>query len=68
MTNIIFTRSEVETLLDGLLNTQGVLNRVDYDCDNTDPKNVEKTAPFAVGYSKSNIYSLVEYLQNKLED
>lgn len=68
MNDITFTRSEVETLLDGLLNTQGVLNRVDYECDNMDPENVEKTAPFAVGYSKSNIHALVEYLQNKLED
>ena len=67
MTDITFTRSEVETLLDGLLNTQGVLNRVDYECDNMNPENVEKTAPFAVGYSKSNIYAMVEYLQNKLE-
>ena len=67
MTDITFTRSEVETLLDGLLSTEGVLNRVDYDCDNMDPKNVEKTAPYAVGYSKSTVQALVEYLQNKLE-
>ncbi len=67
MTDITFTRSEVESLLDGLLNTQGVLNRVDYECDSMDPENVEKTAPFAVGYTKSNIHAVVEYLQNKLE-
>ena len=67
MTDITLTRSEVETLLDGLLDTQGVLDRVDYYCDNMDPKNVEKTAPFAVGYSKSTVNSVIEYLQNKLE-
>ena len=67
MTDITFTRSEIESIMNGLLDTQNVLNRVDYECDNTNPKNVEKTAPFAIGYSKSNINILVEYFQNKLE-
>ena len=58
MTDITFTRSEIESIMNGLLDTQNVLNRVDYECDNTNPKNVEKTVGFFKGFERAVFWSL----------
>ncbi len=57
------TESQLEVVLESIQETLKVLDRVDYDCDNNDPKNVEKTAPYAVGYSKATLESLIETIQ-----
>jgi len=53
------TESQLEVVLESIQHTLDVLDRVDYQCDNNDPKNVEKTAPYAVGYSKETLKSLI---------
>ena len=50
-------------LIESLQNTLKVLDNVDYECDNMDPKNVEKTAPYAIGYAKAEIATLMETVQ-----
>ena len=57
------TESQLEVVLESIQETLKVLDRVDYQCDNMDPKNVEKTAPYAVGYSRETLRSLIDTIQ-----
>tara|TARA_R100001163_G_scaffold1811_4_gene2849 strand:+ start:1702 stop:1908 length:207 start_codon:yes stop_codon:yes gene_type:complete len=57
------TDSQLESILESLQNTINVLNNVDYKCDNMDPKNIEKTAPYAIGYAKAEVTTLMETVQ-----
>ena len=54
------TESQLEVVIESIQDALNVLDRVDYECDNLNPKNVEKTAPYAVGYSKETLRSLIE--------
>lgn len=54
---------QMNILIESLQNTLKVLDNVDYECDNMDPKNVEKTAPYAIGYAKAEIATLMETVQ-----
>lgn len=57
------TDSQLESILESLQNTINVLNNVDYKCDNMNPKNIEKTAPYAIGYAKAEVTTLMETVQ-----
>tara|TARA_R100001126_G_C4841058_1_gene156942 strand:+ start:790 stop:993 length:204 start_codon:yes stop_codon:yes gene_type:complete len=57
------TDSQLESILESLQNTINVLNNVDYKCDKMDPKNIEKTAPYAIGYAKAEVTTLMETVQ-----
>tara|TARA_B100001778_G_C18565481_1_gene619900 strand:- start:904 stop:1116 length:213 start_codon:yes stop_codon:yes gene_type:complete len=56
-------QSEFEVILESLEHLQDVLNDVNYDSDVSNPQNVKQTAPYAVGYSKETISSLIETLK-----
>ena len=56
-------QSEFEVILESLQDLQQVLNNVNYDCDASNPKNVKQSAPYAVGYSKETISSLIDTLK-----
>jgi len=53
------TDSQLDSIIDSLQDTINVLNKVDYECDNMNPKNIEKTAPYAIGYSKASVLELL---------
>ena len=57
------TDSQLESIIQSLQQTLNVLNNVDYKCDNMDPKNVKKTAPYAIGYAKAEVATLMETVQ-----
>tara|TARA_B100000073_G_C23461896_1_gene463748 strand:+ start:417 stop:617 length:201 start_codon:yes stop_codon:yes gene_type:complete len=57
------TESQLEVVIESIQDALNVLDRVDYECDNMNPKNVEKTAPYAVGYSKETLRSLIDTIQ-----
>ena len=57
------TNTEFETLVESLESTLKVLRNVDYKIDSTDPKNVEKTSPYAIGYSRASIVSILQTLE-----
>jgi hypothetical protein len=57
------TNTEFETLVESLESTLKVLRNVDYDIDSTDPKNVEKTSPYAIGFSRASILSILQTLE-----
>ena len=57
------TDSQLERIIESLQQTLNVLNNVDYKCDDMDPKNVEKTAPYAIGYAKAEVATLMETVQ-----
>jgi hypothetical protein len=58
------TDSQLENIIQSLQNTINVLNNVDYQCDEMNPKNVEKTAPYAIGYAKAEVTNLMETVQS----
>tara|TARA_B100001758_G_scaffold101624_1_gene86970 strand:+ start:4580 stop:4783 length:204 start_codon:yes stop_codon:yes gene_type:complete len=57
------TDSQLESIIESLQQTLNVLNNVDYKCDNMDPKNIEKSAPYAIGYAKAEVATLMETVQ-----
>ena len=57
------TDSQLESIIESLQQTLNVLNNVDYKCDNMDPKNIEKSAPYAIGYAKAEVANLMETVQ-----
>ena len=42
-------------------------HKVDYEVDNSDPANIEKTAPHAVGYSQAAMRSVIADLKDILK-
>ena len=65
---ITIHKYELEILLEGIEETLRVVSGVDYSADTMDPRNVEKTAPYAVGYSKENLRLIHETLTRMMED
>ncbi len=63
MEPITVPQTHFDTIVESVEEVLKVLNNVDYDVDTSDPENVTKTAPYAVGYSKSVIYSLLSNLK-----
>ena len=68
MEPITISRSHYETLVESIEEVLKVLNKVDYDCDSDDPKNVCYTAPYAVGYSQSVVTQLLSNLKTIQEN
>ena len=56
------TNTEFENLVESLESTLKVLQNVDYNVDSMNPKNVEKTSPYAIGFSRASIVSILETL------
>ena len=65
---ITIHKYELEILLEGIEDTLRVMSGVDYNVDNYDPRNVEKTAPYAVGYSRSSLRLIHDTLTRMMED
>jgi|TARA_E500000318_G_scaffold52106_1_gene48697 hypothetical protein len=65
---ITIHKYELEILLEGIEDTLRVVSGVDYSTDSYDPRNVEKTAPYVVGYSKSSLRLIHETLTRMMED
>ena len=65
---ITIHKYELEILLEGIEDTLRVMSGVDYGVDNYDPRNIEKTPPYAVGYSKSSLRLIHETLTRMMED
>lgn len=65
---ITIHKYELEILLEGIEETLKILSGVDYTTDSSDPRNVEKTAPYAVGYSRSNLRLIHETLTRMKKD
>ena len=58
---------KLQRIIDSLNNALNVLYNVDYDADSSIPENIEKTAPFAVGYGRTAVKYAVEDLTNILK-
>lgn len=65
---ITIHKYELEILLSGIEDTLRVMSDVDYSTDAMDPRNIEKTAPYAVGYSKSSLRLIHDTLTRMMED
>jgi hypothetical protein len=65
---ITIHKYELEILLEGIEDTMKVLSGVDYTVDKYDPRNVEKTAPYSIGYSRSSLRAIHETLTRMMED
>jgi hypothetical protein len=65
---ITIHKYELEILLEGIEDTMKVLSNVDYTVDKYDPRNVEKTAPYSIGYSRSSLRVIRETLSRMIKD
>ena len=65
---ITIHKFELEILLEGIEDTLKVMEHVDYSADAMDPRNIETSAPYAVGYSKSSLRLIHETLTRMMED
>ncbi len=68
MDPITISRSHYDTIVESVEEVLKVLNKVNYDCDDSDPKNVCHTAPFAVGYSQSVVTQILSNLKTIKEN
>ena len=68
MKPITISQGHYDAIVESVEEVLKVLNKVDYDCDDLDPKNVCHTAPFAVGYSQSVITQLLSNLKTIQEN
>ena len=57
-----FTVSEplMEVLQESIQHALNVCYKVEYGYDSSDPANIEKCAPYAIGYSKATLESLLD--------
>jgi hypothetical protein len=62
MKTITVPVTTIERLLDGLVSAQNVCLSVDYSSDD-----YEKSAPFAVGYSKATISCMIDDLRHLID-
>ena len=56
---IQISKYNIESIIDTLNAALEACEKVDYNVDETNPENVEKTAPYAVGYSRASIQSAI---------
>jgi hypothetical protein len=68
MDSITISKSHYDTIVESVEEVLKVLNKVNYDCDDTDPKNVCHTAPFAVGYSQGVVSQILSNLKTIKEN
>lgn len=66
---ITIHKQELEILIEGIEDTLKVLSEVDYTSDNIDPRDVKKSSPYAVGYSRESLKHVHETLTRmKMDD
>ena len=65
---ITIHKYELEILLEGIEDTLRVMSGVDYTVDKYDPRNVENTAAYSIGYSQSNLRLIHDTLTRMIED
>jgi len=58
---------KLQRVIDSLNIAINMCNKVDYDADSSLVENIEKTAPHAVGYSKTAMRYAVQDLENVLK-
>jgi len=63
----IYDQITLQKVVDSLNKAVEMCGKVDYSVSGTNPDDVEKTAPHAVGYSMSAMRYAVEDLQNILK-
>ena len=63
----IYDQITLQKVVDSLNKAVEMCDKVDYSVSGTNPADIEKTAPHAVGYSKSAMRYAVEDLQNILK-
>lgn len=63
----VMDQVKLQRIIDSLNNALNVLYNVDYDADSSSPENIEKTAPFAVGYGRTAMKYAVQDLTNILK-
>ena len=68
MEPITISQTHYEAIVESVEEVLKVLNNVDYDCDNMNPENVQKTAPYAIGYSQSVVFQLLSNLNTIKEN
>ena len=59
MEHISISKFTFDSLVESVEDLKQVLNRVNYDSDHTDPRNIENCPAYAVGYSKSSVDSIL---------
>ena len=59
MEHISISKYTFDSLVESIEDLQRVLNKVNYEKDHYDPKNIEFAPAYAIGYSKSSIDSLL---------
>lgn len=67
MKQIILSESTFQTLIESLESAILVCEKVDYTLSKKEKnllQNVEKTAPYALGYTKSTLHTLKEQLKS----
>jgi len=57
---------EIKNLISTLEHAVNVCCKVDYSVDSSNAENVEYTAPFALGYSKSAMRTVIQQLKESL--
>ena len=59
MEQITISKFIFDSLVETVEDLKQVLNRVNYDSDHNDPRNIESCPAYAVGYSKSSVDSIL---------
>ena len=63
----LMDQAALQRVIDSLNNAISMCDKVDYDADDSLVENIEKTAPHAVGYSKSAMRYAVQDLEKVLK-
>lgn len=67
MNQITISENTLETLIESIESAISVCNKVDYNLSKKERmlfKNTEKTAPYALGYTRSTLQTMMEQLKN----
>ena len=64
----IYDQIKLQKVCDSLNKAVDMFGNVDYSVNESDPANIEKSAPHAVGYSMSAMRYAVQDLQNILKE
>ena len=63
----VFDKYQIEKAIKTLEQALAMCANVDYSVDDTDPANIEKTAPHAVGYSQAAMRSAMIILKELID-
>ena len=62
MEHISISKYTFDTIVENIETLQKVLNKVDYEKDHHDPKNIEYAPAYAIGYSRSTLDEILTNL------